>query len=158
MPSAVDRLRLPTGGYVLSVLYEADRGTCAGDTPSFALATRIRLTREAQGWVARSASATDGSVEFTFHDVAGEPAGAVYINVAGVVQGVANDVNNPVLGLFRRSVRFGAGDGERIEMRGRALNEGPILIGEVGGSIRVEGVSSGGVASCTSAQWSITPP
>jgi hypothetical protein len=109
-------------------------------------------------WTGRSTTPADGSVELTFHETGGEPQGAVYVNVAGMIGGVANDINNPVLGTLRRSARFGSRDGERIELRGRVVLGSRIVVGELRGPARVEGLTGTGLVTCESAHWSLTPP
>ena len=155
-PSVQDRLGFPTGGYILSILYEPPTETCIGEAPSFTLASRVRLTQERGLWSGRSVTPADGSVEFTFRDAGGEPQGAVFVNVTGSVRGIANDMNNPVVGA--RSVRFGNRDGESIELRGRVVVGSHIVIGELNGPSRVDGLSGSGLVSCSSARWSLTPP
>ena len=115
----------------------------------------MRLTREGGLWVGRSATPADGSVDFTFRDAGGEPQGAVFVNVAGSVRGIANDMNNPA---GARSVRFGNRDGESIDLRGRVVVGSHIVIGELSGPSRVEELSGSGLVTCSSARWSLTPP
>jgi hypothetical protein len=156
-PSVPDRLRFPTGGYILSILYDPPAETCSADASSFALASRVRLTLEGGQWTGRSVAPADGSVELTFRDFGGEPQDAVYVNVAGTVRGIANDINNPISGPLRRTVRFGNRDGDTIELRGRVVVGSHIVIGELSGPSRVEGLSGSGTVICSSARWTLTP-
>jgi hypothetical protein len=98
---------LHPGAYTLSITsaigsFEPDAPCAAraGDRGNRDLGTRITITRESDGWLGRSSSAADGSLELRLREVGANQTGEVWpgVPVAGTVRGFALDARGP--GIF----------------------------------------------------------
>jgi hypothetical protein len=155
-------LALEAGIYQLSVV-----GYALSDDPLFppcsplfvpaagtAVTTHLRLERKGSIWVARSAQASPGSIEFQFRDAGPQGSGRA---VSGLIRGAAPDAPTPLSPARDVIVSFGegAGDGAAVE-GGTDTPVSTLLSGRVTGQIRFADVA-GATSTCMAVRWILQP-